>query len=401
MQIKIEYPIITTGKPARSSRRKTVVLKDVAVVDIPGYSRQGSRVAMVADGRLGLHGTEYFGFDGSLYTRTGYVLGDADHIRYRFGTAERHGPLVGHLNRDLLKIGQDLRRAHSKAIASVLYPSQLADYFARVLHPSQPTHAEIAAGADLPSIDLAEVSELDESDIARQRDRFLEHAARHVLMDGELLERTPDPVYVVKIGYDDGPAAVEVVIRKEGEPLHLTREHANAVAYFAADRYADAMAYAARIKAAQGGGNCEVTPPETRITVRDGGFVSFDDERESMLRIADNMAHSYLTETFGYHVSQSESIKVERVRSGLQDSPFEALVAWKRLTEAMGADDQEALPEAVRGCLEAGRRPAARNLFTPFGQPEAVILTALEKWENRAVSFGVDVPAVSPAPRYR
>lgn len=202
----------------------------------------------------------------------------------------------------------------------------------------------------------------------------------------------------MKIGYpagqggDGSVAEIIQVTPPRGRQPHRMMEYVNVVAFFAGNRLEDAFAYAREVKVAQGDGPREVTMPR-RIEVRDSSYLSFDDERESLLVMAEHMADNFMKGMFGYR----DSLPKAYVREGLEKVTPESLVAWKRLTTAMADDDHEELPAAMRACLDVDAREG-KELFAGFPMPRAVVEVALRKWDDREVRLGFEPARGIPRP---
>jgi hypothetical protein len=402
MIIEIEFPIITTGKPVKATKTKTVVFRDVVRVDIPDYGPSAKRPSMMVDGPPGFQRTPYYGIEGQLYDATAQKAPRDRSSTLVIGLRPSDNVLTHHLESALIDMGKKLRNHHSTAMASALYPNELAEYFAAGFRTTRAAARLDLNPVVLPTFDQLSVSDLDTAAIERQRAAFSGHLAEFVIVDGEFMRTVPEPVYGVSIGYpahggaghlrSEGSAAkVELILPSRGEPLHKMRENVNMVAFFSADRYADALAYANAIKPLQGQGPREAIEAPRRIAVKDEAYVRFDDEAASLKMVAENMARSFLIETLGHRDSHA----AEKVRQAIEDVPLDVLVAWKRLTSAIKAGDMDMLPEAIQDCLEVQEETGIGH-FARFAMPPAVVEMALAKWDNREVSFSIEP---SPEPR--
>ncbi|MCZ7862496.1 hypothetical protein O9X98_14070 [Agrobacterium salinitolerans] len=401
MILEIEFPITTTGRPLKTSKSKTVVFRDVARVDIPDYGPSAKRPAMLVDGPPGFQRTPYYGIDGRLYCETAQKIGSDQRSPLVISLRPSDNVLTHHLESELLELGKKLRNHHSTAVATALFPNELANYFADGLQTTRAAARADLVPVILPTFEQLSVRDLDMAEVERQRAAFAAHLSEFVIVGGELMRSAPEPVYAVSIGYPayegKGPhlgsegssAKVELILPPRDKQLHKMQQHVNVVAFFSADRYADAVAYANEIKPHQGPGPRGALEAERLIHVKDETYVRFDDEKASLLMVAENMARSFLNETFGYQNSHT----TEKIRSVFDTAPLEAIVAWKELTSAIRLEDMERLPGAIQNCLDLQERSGS-DYFARFVMPPAVVETALAKWDNREVSL-----AIEPSPR--
>ncbi|MBY3157298.1 hypothetical protein HFO56_33780 [Rhizobium laguerreae] len=400
MIIEIEFPITTTGKPAKATKSKTVVFRDAVRFDIPDYGPSAKRPAMLVDGPPGFQPTPYYGIEGKLYGQTFQKVPSDRRSPLVVSLSPRDNVLTSHLENALVELGKTLRNHHSTAVASALYPKELADYFADGLTTTRAANRADLAPILLPTFERLSVQDLDMAEIERQRAAFAAHLSEFVIVDGEFMRSMPEPVYGVTIGYpahegggrphlaSEGSAAkVELILPPRGQQLHRMQQHVNMVAFFSADRHGDALAYANAIKPHQGPGPADASAAHRRIRVRDASYVKFDDEAASLLMISENMARNFLRETLGYQNSHS----TERIRGAFEGAPIEAIVAWKTLTAAISAEEQDDLPVAIRNCLEV-QQATGTGYFAGYAMPPAVIEMALAKWENREVSLAFQSP---------
>ncbi|MCV9964164.1 hypothetical protein OIU34_19970 [Pararhizobium sp. BT-229] len=398
MIIAIEYPITTTGRPARSTKDKTVVFKDTIQYDFPECAASDRGVVIKAGNQPGFEAAEYFGIDGGLYGRTWNKVPKEGGIPFVVGLRPHADVLTSHLEKRLLELGRTLRDRHSTAVATALHPNELAEHFANGLTTSRTAVRTPETQVKLPSFEELGLKHVDTGEVEKQRAAFLAHLSEFVIADGEFLRKVPEPVYAVKIGYpaytggEGSVAEIVQVTPPRDRPLHRMQEYVNAVAFFAGNRLDDALAYAREVKAAQGEGPREVTMPR-RIEVRDSSYLSFDDERESLLVMAEHMAENFMRGMFGHR----DNLPKAYVRQGLEDVSPESLVAWKALTTAMADDDHEELPAAIRACLDVDSREG-QELFAGFPMPRAVVEAALRKWDDREVTLGFE-PGRSNAPK--
>lgn len=397
MLISIEYPITTTGRPPRSPKDKTVIFRDTVHFDFPEYGPSDRRVAIKAESQPGFEAAEYFGIDGGLYGRTWHKAPKRGEAPFVVGLRPQADVLTSHLEKQLLDLGRTMRDRHSTAVATALHPNELAEHFANGFGTSRAAVRTPETEVRLPSLEELGLKHVDMVEVEKQRAAFRSHLSEFVIADGEFLRKVPEPVYAVKIGYPSGQggegtvAEIVQVTPPRDRALHRMQEFVNVVAFFAGNRLDDALAYAREVKAAQGEGPREVTMPR-RIEVRDSSYLAFDDERESLLVMAEHMAENFMKGMFGYR----DSLPKAYVRKGLEKASPEALIAWKALTVAMADDDHEELPVAIRACLDIDAREE-KELFAGFPMPRAVVEIALRKWDDREVRLGFE-PA-RPVPR--
>lgn len=390
MIIAIEYPITATGRPPRSPKDKTVVFRDTVYFDFPEYGPSDRRVAIRAESQPGFEAAEYFGIDGGLYGRTWHKVPKGGEAQFLVGLRPQADVLTSHLEKQLLDLGRTMRDRHSTAVASALHPNELAEQFANGFSTSRMAVRTPETQLRLPSLEELGLKNVDMVEVEKQRSAFRAHLSEFVIADGEFLRKVPEPIYAVKIGYpagqggDGSVAEIVQVTPPRDRPPHRMIEYVNVVAFFAGNRLEDALAYAREVKVAQGEGPREVTMPR-RIEVRDSSYLSFDDERESLLVLAEHMAENFMKGMFGYR----DSLPKGYVRQGLEKVSSESLIAWKRLTTAMADDDHEELPAAMRACLDVDVREG-KELFAGFPMPRAVVEIALQKWDDREVRLGFE-----------
>ncbi|MCS4088414.1 hypothetical protein [Rhizobium sp. BK176] len=397
MILEIEYPITTTGRPNKAAKHKTVVFRDVVRVDIPDYGPSAKRPAMLVDGPPGFQRTPYYGIDGRLYGETAQKVPRDRRSSLVISLRGSDNVLTRHLETELVELGKKLRNHHSTAVSTALFPNELANYFADGLQTTRAAARADLVPVILPTFEQLSVRDMDMAEVERQRSAFAAHLSEFVIVDGELMRTVPEPVYGVSIGYpaygepgadrgSEGSAAkVEMILPPRYKQLHKMQEHVNVVAFFAADRYRDALAYANEIKTHQGPGPREALEAARLIRVKDESFVGFDDEKASLLMVAENMARMFLKEALGYQDSHSK----DKIRGALDKAPIETIIAWKALTAAINSEDMSLLPGAVQDCLDAQRRTGTKY-FADFQMPPAVIEAALAKWDDRAVSFPIE-----------
>jgi hypothetical protein len=391
MLVEIEYPIVTTGIPARSPKRKTVVFKDTVIFDFPEYTAAEAPVALLVPGPQGFLPTEYHGIEGKLYAHPSRVPGNRFH-EFVLGLRPTGDALTGHLEKSLLELGQALRTRNSTSIATELYPPAVADHFAKGL-----AHEHRRMGAPvrydevrLPNIEEIVVRDLDMDEIIRQKANFLSHLSEFVVLDGSYYRETPEPVYSVSVGYPDfttgvgsdgTPPTVKIVKPERGGQIHRTQNTA-VVAYFAADRLDDAMEYALAMKATQTDKVFEVERPG-EMQVFDPACLTFDVEGETLLVMAEHMAENVIGGMFGLGSTQ---LSKQELRSSLTRVSTETLHAWKRLTSAMESGGIEELHAVVEECL--GMRDGdGGNPFVGFPLTVPMFEAAMRKWADREVAL--------------
>jgi hypothetical protein len=402
MIIEVEYPITTTGRPSKATKSKTVVFRDVARIDIADYGPSAKRPAMLVDGPPGFEKSPYYGIEGRLYSETAQKAPSDLRSRLVISLRGSDNVLTRHLEKDLVDLGKRLRNNHSTAMATALYPNELATYFADGLQSTRAAARADLVPVILPTFEQLDVRDLDMGEVERQRAAFAEHLSEFVIVDGWFMRTVPEPVYRVSIGYPayegDGPlggsegseAKVEMVLPPRDKQLHKMQEHVNVVAFFSADRYADAMAYANEIKAQQDPGPRKALESPRLIRVKDESYVTFDDEKASLLMVAENMAKRFMREALGYQDTHNN----ERIRAAFEKAPIDVIVAWKCLTSAILSEDLNRLQKAMQDCLDV-QEGAGAEYFADSHLPAAVIETALAKWDDREVSFAID-PATGP-----
>lgn len=402
MILEIEYPITTTGRPNKATKSKTVVFRDVVRFDIPDYGPSAKRLAMLVDGPPGFEKSPYYGIEGRLYGETAQKAPNDRHSRLVVSLRGSDNGLTRHLEKELVDLGKRLRNHHSTAVATALYPNELAIYFADGLQTTRAAARADLVPVILPTFEQLDVRDLDMAEVERQRAAFAAHLSEFVIVDGWFMRTVPEPVYRVSIGYPayegNGPlggsegseAKVEMVLPPRDKQLHKMQEHVNVVAFFSADRYADAMAYANEIKAQQGPGPREALEATRMIRVKDESYVTFDDEKASLLMVAENMARRFMRETLGYQDTHHN----DRIRAAFEKAPIEAIVAWKVLTSAIKSEDLNRLPRAMQDCLDVQEGTGA-EYFADSHLPAAVIEAALAKWDDREVSLAIE-PATGP-----
>jgi hypothetical protein len=397
MILEIEYPITTTGRPNKATKSKTVVFGDVVRIEIPDYGPSAKRPAMLVDGPPGFQKTPYYGIEGKLYGETAQKVPQDRRFTLTISLRGSDNVLTRHLETELVELGKKLRNHHSTAMATALFPNELASYFADGLQTTRAAARADLVPVILPTFEQLNVRDLDMAEVERQRAAFAEHLSEFVIVDGWFMRSVPEPVYGVKIGFPayegDGPlggaegsaAKVELILPPRDKQLHKMQEHVNVVAFFSADRYADAMAYANEIKPYQGPGPREALEAARLIRVKDESYIRFDDEKASLLMVAENMARRFLREALGYQNSHS----TDKVRDAFDTAPIEVIVAWKVLTAAIKSEDVDRLPGAMRDCLEVQERTGT-EFFADSHLPPAVIETALAKWDDREVSITME-----------
>lgn len=398
MIIEVEYPITTTGKPARSNKTKTVVFKETVRFDLPEYSSSEARVAISVPGPQGFLPTDYLGIDGKLYYDTVNKVPRSRQYEFVLGLRKSADILTAHLEESLLELGKHLRRRNSTAIASELYPSVLAEHFARGLGHSGASNNRPETEVRLPSIDEIEVKDLDMAEVDRQKHAFLAHLSEFAVVNGSLIRTIPEPVYSVSVGYADsntgtpteGTPPVIHIVKPDREGRLYAKNNTNVVAYFSADRLDDAIAYAIEMKAAQTDKQFEVKIPG-EIRVLDHSYLTFDAERESLLVMAEHMIVDGMTRIFN---RRNDNISMSAVRQGLDRVAADTLLSWKRLSGAMEHPNHEELGWAIRECL-GHYDHYGQKVFVDFPLTAEMYEAALSKWENREVSVNI---GVAPSP---
>lgn len=386
MIIEIEFPVTVQGRPARSPKDKTIVFKDTIRFDFPDYGPSEVRTAITADTKDMLALERYFDIDGELYGKTGVKV-PADR-RMPFVLSIRGGAdeLTAHLEDDLNKLGVKLRHRNSTAVATELHPKDLAEFFVAGLNSQLHVNRDAEGAIQLKTLDELDVKGIDPVAVEAQREELMLHLSEFVIVGGTFLRKALEPVYAVTAGFPSDGAnrgsapEIRVVDQSRTAALHRMKEHSQVVAFFAGDRREEAVEYAREMKLAQCGEAFEPEVKPRRIQVHDASSLKFDDERASLVIMAEKMAASFLRETIGFRAE----VRSDAVRTGLENASTDSIIAWKALTAAMEAADHEALPTAMRTCLDVDAGEG-KSLFTGYGTPPAVFEVALRKWDNREV----------------
>jgi hypothetical protein len=390
----IEFPIITTGTPARSSKRKTVVFRDEINIEIPDFPLQGSRRALTVGGRLGTHGTDYWGVDGRLFTSTQLRAPLNGRVLHSIGIDPTATILTEHLDERISDLGRQLRKNRYSTVGASLHPPELAAFFTKGLsQAARPIDLSNKASIVLPTLDELNLQDVDMEDVDRQRAKFFRHLDEFVIIDGEFKRLTPEPLYVVEVGSTPISAPkIAIALPPRDRPLRQSRQNGEAVAFFTADRYDEARAYAEEIRRAQEGETPDVLQPDRLIAVRDISYIKHDDERESLLVAAGNMLSSGFANIFG----APDKLDGTVARAKLEASSTEVLLAWKNLQAATEDLDIEAVPIAMRRCLDIVDGEG-RSIFTSPVFTASVFEVVMNKWETRAVTLDLGQTVFRPA----
>lgn len=384
MKLIVEFPIaVERAVPPRSQVRRTAIVKDEIVVDVPEYSLVDAPVVMRQPIRVNGKPDMVYNFRAigdKLFTTAKQPVVDGGRVRYSFGfgTAVRmspafhsevHAAVTGKAS-EICKSGRSFAKVN-------IYPEAVYDSYDRDRYSMGRT----AATVNTPMLHDARFVSFDVESVEKARSEFAELASRVVLVDGKFMIAVPEPVYLADASNNVDEPTVTLVRDKMHESIRSDGELVPYQAYFAADDFDGAMEYAAemwRLRIGDDEDYQAVFEDGVPIEVVDSTYVRFDGEGVGAAVAADAMCMDFLKSlNAGRGASQAHVLGKH-----LNEIDMDSFSAYRRLSAALSsfrcgepADDIVAAARECLGGADGHRFADART--TPF------VDLALGRWERR------------------
>lgn len=403
MKLEIEYPVILEAVPPRSTLRKTVIVKDVVVADIPEYSTSEAPVALRRK-RLTTAGKpwvqNYLHVDDGLFTEVVRPTISEGRVPYEFGYEKTqvispifHNDLHGEVQEKIA----GLKRLHKSNYPKHLFNQDVLDAFVERWERRYAGEPILTVRTKLPLLGEIKLSDIEEGGVERARSEIGKKIANVILIDGRFHFKQPEPVYLANasVSVRDPFVSLQASISEEemlgAEKIDLSE------AYFAADDLEGAIAYAAEMWRIRKGDDYDYDAALSgdAYEVVDPSALRFNGERISVLRAAETIRRNFISSivpsAIGTSYGGGAYYVIEKVTENFQNTGLEAIVNYKHLEAELkaatgGKDNTDDLCARIKDCISG---PESERFVK--GLEATMLDVALGRWEQREArrNFGL------------
>ncbi|MCV9964710.1 hypothetical protein OIU34_22730 [Pararhizobium sp. BT-229] len=390
MKLEIEYPVILQAVPPRSTLSKTVIVKDVAVADIPEYSASEAPVALrrrrVDPNTHKPWVQDYLHANEGLFIAARKPTIEAGKVPYEFGYEKTqvispifHNDMHGEVQE---KIG-GLKRLHKSNYHKHIFNQDVLDAYVERWERRYRGEPLMTVRTKLPMLGEIKLSNIEEGGVERARSVINKKIANLILVDGRFYIKQPEPVYLANASVHVRDPFVSTQARISEEEMLGAEKIDLSTAYFAADDLEGAIAYAAEMWRIRKGddNDYDAALSGDAYEVVDPSALRFDGERVSALRAAEAVRRNFMSSIVPSAIGSATYV-LERVAANFENTSLEALVNYKHLEAALktavDGGNTDDLCARIRDCISG----TEGDRFVK-GAEAAMLEVALGRWERR------------------
>lgn len=391
MKLEIEYPVILEAVPPRSSLPRTVIVKDVAVADIPEYSASDAPVALrrkrVDPNTHKPWVQNYLHANGGLFSAARQPTIEAGRVRYEFGYEKTQviSPIFHNaMHAEVQEKVSGIKKLHKSNAYKHLYNDDVYQAYVERWERRFRDGPVTTVTTKIPLLNEIKLSKIEEDGVERARREINKRIEAVILIDGRFYVRQPEPVYLANASVNVRDPFVSAHASISEEEILGAEKIDLSMAYFAADDLDGAIAYAAEMWRIRKGddNDYDAALSGEAYEVVDPSALRFNGERVSVLRAAEAVRRNFISSIVPSAAGSSTYV-LGKVTENFQNTSLEALVNYKHLEAELkaatgGKGNTDDLCARIKDCLsgsESGR-------FVK-GLEAAMLGVALGRWERR------------------